>query len=243
MYNVTPARTNRGRKKTKTVETTVITTVHVHETQSAEEKKSSEEPKEKEQENQSFVQSSGEEKSSKEPKETVDRNQQTEAKKNSEKLTGEKTENISTKSVQKQNPSTSEKKNLQIVEKTAQQCSNTEKEIPDRGAEALDLELRKCASTTADHKVKQLLKVTLDLRNSLAIEIPKNSRVEEMLSKYPVFKGPKPLIANLMLNLAGNLKEEELAENVHQCSQVILDLLFAKDLCTFSRSALKTEGK
>lgn len=81
------------------------------------------------------------------------------------------------------------------VEKTAQECANTEKEkdIPDRGAEALDFELRKCVSTTADHKIKQLLKVTLELRNSLATEIPKNSRVEEMLSKNPVFKSPKPV--------------------------------------------------
>lgn len=54
------------------------------------------------------------------------------------------------------------------VEKTAQECANTEKEkdIPDRGAEALDFELRKCVSTTSDHKIKQLLKVTLELRNS-----------------------------------------------------------------------------
>lgn len=71
-----------------------------------------------------------------------------------------------------------------VVEKEISTMSSS---IPDRAAEALDQDLRKCLSTAAEHKVNQLLKVTMQFRTSVAAKIPKSTRVEEMLSQYPVF--------------------------------------------------------
>ncbi|CAC5426615.1 unnamed protein product [Mytilus coruscus] len=121
-----------------------------------------------------------------------------------------------------------------------------QEKIEDRSAQSLDKELRRCSPKTTEKKVEQLLRLTVEYRCSYATTLPKHSRVEDMIGTYPVFKSTDILITNLLatINLEENIISHKLLEkNLKRMSTEILDFVYAKNLTTVPRSALKSEDQ
>ncbi|XP_052097325.1 uncharacterized protein LOC127732296 [Mytilus californianus] len=121
-----------------------------------------------------------------------------------------------------------------------------QEKLEDRSAKSLDKELRRCSPKTTEKKVEQLLRLTVEYRCSYATTLPKHSRVEDMIGTYPVFKSTDILITNLLatINLEENIISHKLLEkNLKRMSTEILDLVYSKNLTTVPRSALKSQDQ